>query len=406
MHIVFISQIVPYPPHGGVSQRGFNLLRELGRHHRVDFLAFIHPEAFRKETDLEESRQVLGRFCSKLEYFRLWPKRSVAHKYTAFLASVFYSKPFSVMAHRSAALERRFKQILGAEKPDLVHLDTIALASLGNFCGNVPVVLAHHNIESLLMKRRANLESTLFRRWFAGRQAGLLSDYETKQSPRFPLNIMVSDSDADYLRQAVPVVRTIVVENGVDTEYFQPRAGEEQRAVIYTGGMNMFANRDAVLWFLKKVWPLIKQKAPDLQFYAVGQNPPAEISNIADADASVKVTGFVEDIRPWVAKSSVYVVPLRVGGGTRLKVVDAMAQGKAIVSTSIGCEGIRVKDGIHVLIADDQSTFAQKVLSLLENKETRMRLGQEARKLAKQEYDWQVIGQKLVEGYKKVCEKH
>jgi glycosyltransferase involved in cell wall biosynthesis len=184
----------------------------------------------------------------------------------------------------------------------------------------------------------------------------------------------------------------------VDIEYFRPTsatASEGERALIYTGGMNMFANRDAVLFFMREIWPHIKLGMPNATFYAVGQDPPPELLRIAKADPGIVVTGYVNDIRPFVARSSVYVVPLRVGGGTRLKVVDAMAMGKAIVSTHIGAEGIHVKSGENVLLVDEPREFAERTLRLLRDRSLRDRLGAAARRLAEDVYSWDKVGSKL-----------
>jgi glycosyltransferase involved in cell wall biosynthesis len=263
-------------------------------------------------------------------------------------------------------------------------------------------VLTHHNIESALMARRAQYETKAFARTYVRLQAARLARYEARQSPLFPLNVMVSQVDAEALHQMAPEVETLVVENGVDVEYFRPLRGKEAPALIYSGGMNMFANKDAVLWFLTEIWPLLKEVSPELRFFAVGQDPPEELLRLQDRDASIEVPGFVDDIRPWVARAAVYVVPLRVGGGTRLKVVDAMAQGKAIVSTSVGCEGIRVSHGRDILIADQPALFAEQILALLRDEGRRRRLGDAARSLAEAEYSWPILGKKLLQGYQRV----
>jgi glycosyltransferase involved in cell wall biosynthesis len=404
MKIIFVSQIVPYPPHGGASQRIFNLLRELGRENEVTLLAYIHPEALQSADDLEVSRQVIGEFCSRMEYFPMWSKKSPLHKFLAVALGFLYSKPFSVLGYRSKALERRLRELVTDGRPDIVQLDTIAFAPLKKMVGNVPCVLTHHNIESALMARRAKYEATVLARYYIDLQARRLEHYEREQVQQFALNIMVSAVDAEQLQRIYPGANTIVVENGVDVDYFQPVRGQEQPALIFTGGMNMFANRDAVMWFLDEMWPQLKQRVPELRFYAIGQAPPSELLEMAAADPSIEVPGFVDDVRPWVAKSAVYVVPLRVGGGTRLKVVDAMAQGKAIVSTSVGCEGLHVTDGKEILIAYEPEAFIDHVLALLGDESRRNALGDASRALVEAQYAWPSLGAKLLEGYRKVIE--
>lgn len=402
MKILFLSQIVPYPPHGGVLQRGYNILREIGKNFEVHLLAFLHPDILPSQALIEESRQELGKFCTNIEYFHLWPKKSLFHKYFAFCLGLFSKKPFSVLAHRSKLFQQRLAEILATGEIHIIHFDTIALAQYYNKKMSCPAVMTHHNIESRLMARRSKVEKNTLNKLYLHLQAKRLEQYEMTQSPKFDVNIMMSEIDAGALKQQVPSVITSVIPNGVDTKYFHPRPGHETPAVIYTGGMNMYANKDAVLYFLEKIWPLVKLKRPDATFFAVGQDPPTEIKNISLKDQSIQVTGYVDDIRPYVSKSAVYIVPLRVGGGTRLKVLDAMAMGKAIVSTSIGCEGIEITPGKNILLGDDPVMFAEKTIHLLQNSEKREYFGKAARKLVEEKYSWEIIGKKLQESYKKV----
>lgn len=402
MKILFLSQIVPYPPHGGVLQRGYNILREISKNFEVHLLAFLHPDILPSQALVEESRQELGKFCTNIEYFQLWPKKSLFHKYFAFYFGLFSKKPFSVLAHRSKLFQWRLAEILATGEINIIHFDTIALAQYYNKKMSCPAVITHHNIESHLMARRAKVEKNVLNKLYLHLQAKRLEQYEIIQSPKFDVNIMMSEIDAEALKQQAPLVITSVIPNGVDTKYFHPRPGHETPAVIYTGGMNMYANKDAVLYFLEKIWPLVKLKRPDATFFAVGQDPPTEIKNISLKDQSIQVTGYVDDIRPYVAKSSVYIVPLRVGGGTRLKVLDAMAQGKAIVSTSIGCEGIETVSGKNIIIADDPPVFAQEIIALFDDQYKRKKLGMAARKMVESKYSWDVIGKQLEDLYKKM----
>jgi sugar transferase (PEP-CTERM/EpsH1 system associated) len=399
--VLFLSQIVPYPPHGGVLQRGYNLLRELGRRASVHLLAFVHPDELRTASKVQESRAALEEFCEGVEYFPLWAKASSLHTAAALLASAGSRLPFSVIAHRSAAFDRRVQESLRSSSPDVVHVDTVALSQFVPLdASSVPLVLTHHNVESMLMERRAEVERRPLAKQYLQRETAKLRAYERGVSPKFDLNIVVSAQDGQMLARVAPDVRTAVVPNGVNVDYFAPDAAEEIPALIYTGGMNMFANRDAVTYFLEEIWPLIAARAPHTTFYAVGQDPPKELLAHATQDPRVVVTGFVDDIRPWVRKAAVYVVPLRVGGGTRLKVLDAMAMGKAIVSTSVGCEGIAVVPGTHLVTADAPTDFARETLSLLGDRPRRLALGRAARALVERTYAWPVVGEQLISAYR------
>jgi glycosyltransferase involved in cell wall biosynthesis len=313
---------------------------------------------------------------------------------------VAYPKPFSVLAQRNARLHARLRELCqGPDRPDVVHIDTIALAPYAADCVGVPCVLTHHNVESQLMRRRGEHERGLAARVYVGLQASRLERYEAEICHRFPVNVMVSDADAGTLAGISPGSRTAVVPNGVDTSYFTPRDDRQTPTVVFTGGMNMFANRDAVEWFVDDVWPEVLRQVPQARFVAIGQRPSAKILAAAEAHASIEAPGHVPDVRPWVGPAAVYVVPMRVGGGTRLKVLDAMAQGKAMVATRLGAEGIEAEDGRHLLLADSAADFAARVVELLRDPARRLTLGTAARQRVEERYAWPVISRRLVEAY-------
>lgn len=392
---------MPYPPHGGVLQRGYNIIREISKYNRVHLLSFIHPDVLKAKQEVQDAIVELGKFCERVEFFPLWVKESRMNKYAGLLTGLFSSRPFSVLAHRSKQMESRIDWLLKNDQFDLIHYDTIALSRFNRNCIIIPKVMTHHNIESNLMQRRAQVEKNTLAKYYLYRQAKRLRDYEEAETGKFAVNIVMSEKDGEELKKFNPNVDIEVVSNGVDTTYFTPGNGEETRSVIYTGGMNMFANKDAVLYFLNEIWPIIKAKEPDVKFYAIGQDPPPELIRISDSDRSIIVPGYVNDIRPFVSKAAVYVVPLRVGGGTRLKILDAMAMGKAIVSTSIGCEGLEVSNLENILIVDNPSDFAEKTLDLLRNRRKRNELGIAARRLVESKYSWEKIGSTLQHVYER-----
>ena len=400
MTVLFLSQIVPYPPKGGVLQRGFNLLRELSKHADVHLLAFVHRDELATQEAIDESRLALAQFCSHVEYFPLWAKQSRLHRAAALAAGVCSTRPFSTVAHASTALRRRITQLVGEGRPDLLHVDTVGLHEFASAVpAALPALLTHHNIESMLMERRAQFEAGVVARWALERESRKLRRYEATASRAYRMNVVMSRQDEVALHERAPGVRTTVIPNGVDIEYFVPAPASQTPTLIYAGGMNMFANRDAVLYFLQEIWPLIVAQVPDAQFLAVGQDPPDELRAFAARDPRVAVPGKVPDIRPYINRASVYVVPLRVGGGTRLKVLDAMACGKAMVSTSVGCEGLEVQAGEHLEVADEPAAFARATIDLLNDPARRDRLGRSARALVERKYAWPLIGAKLIDAY-------
>ncbi len=388
-------------------QRGFNIVRELGRRTDLHLLAFVHPDVLPTPTTLDESRTVLGEFCESIEYFPLWPKASKAHTAAALATGLLSTGPFSAIAHRSAAFQRSVDAALAKGSFDIVHVDTVALSQFVDLGPNrtTPTLLTHHNIESQLMRRRSEVETRTLAKMFLQREAAKLEEYESRVSPAYDMNIFMSAQDQELLSGRVPGIYGTVVPNGVDVDYFSPDATAVKPALIYTGGMNMFANRDAVTWFLNDIWPAIVAATPEVRFFAVGQDPPKELKALAARDSRIVVTGYVDDIRPLVREAAVYVVPLRVGGGTRLKVLDAMASGKAIVSTAIGCEGIDVTPGEHLVVADTPDGFARATTALLADAPRQRSLGAAARARVVERYAWPAMGDRLMDAYREATDR-
>jgi glycosyltransferase involved in cell wall biosynthesis len=212
--------------------------------------------------------------------------------------------------------------------------------------------------------------------------------------------VVVSQADGQALRALLPTLVTTVVPNGVDTSYYSAADGKEESdtTLVFTGKMDFRPNVDAVLWFVQKVWPLIRREVPEVRFKVVGRNPHPRLRPLKELPG-IALTGYVEDVRPYIAGGGVYVVPLRVGGGTRLKVLEAMSMGKAIVSTSLGCEGLDITPGQELLIGDEPPAFAKRVVQLMRDRERRRELGLAARRLARARYDWQHIAPLMEQVY-------
>jgi glycosyltransferase involved in cell wall biosynthesis len=232
-------------------------------------------------------------------------------------------------------------------------------------------------------------------------QAGLVEKVEQELVGSLDINVMTSDTDARRLRALAPGSRTAVVPNGVDVDFFRP--DEATRPVsgrlVFLGPTYMFPNRDAVEFFLAEIWPYVRQARPDVTLSIIGKNLPGD-KVLFENQPGVACHGYVSDVRPHFAEAECSVVPLRVGGGTRLKILDAWAMGKAIVSTSIGCEGLYAIDGENILIRDDPAGFAAAVSDVLNDADLRRRLGVNGRKTAEEIYSWRVVGRNLNAIYK------
>jgi glycosyltransferase involved in cell wall biosynthesis len=215
--------------------------------------------------------------------------------------------------------------------------------------------------------------------------------------------VCVSVEDQAKLASICPGIETEVIPNGVDLDYFKPEAIDQDRVnLVFTGSMDWQPNEDAVLYFCNHILPLIRAELPEIEFYIVGSNPSERVLRLRELKGVV-VTGSVEDVRPYIADASVYVVPLRIGGGTRLKILQALAMRKAVVSTSIGCEGLNLQPDDHLLVADEPQPFAAHVIRLAKDRPFRDRLGRNGGVLVQKKYNWDIIVKRLDLAYRRLA---
>jgi sugar transferase (PEP-CTERM/EpsH1 system associated) len=403
MNLLWISQNIPYPPKTGVLQRNYNLLREASRLADVYLLAVFKRDILPGEYDLEEAKRELGKLCRHIEVVHLPIESSRTALYRMALTSLFTKDPLSVNWVKSPGMRQQLRQLMNKVKFDLVHFDTISLAAYRNEVGQTPKILNHHNIESHLLKRRTLFEKNPLKRLYYALEGEKLERYERKACAEFDTNFTVSELDKQRLLELVPAARADVIANGVDVEYFNPGAEAVVPGnLLMASGMNWFPNRDAVLYMCNEIWPLLTAQMPELSWTVVGASPPQQVLELAANDKRVSVTGFVDDVRPYLSRAEIYLCPMRDGGGTRVKILDALAMGKAIVSTTMACEGIDVTPGKNVLFADSPREFVEQIQRLRNDATLRVNLGREARKFVVDHYSWPVIGQNLSAIYKRL----
>jgi glycosyltransferase involved in cell wall biosynthesis len=399
--LLFLAQTLPYPPDGGVQIRTFNILRLLARRFEVHALCFYRAASHPTPDRVRHSVDALREHATSLEAFPIPQESSRVRLARDHLTSLATGRPYTLPAYDSAAFRRRLRELLAAVPIDVAHVDSLDLSAYLPLLDGLPTVCTHHNVESALLRRRAEQEPFL-RAAYMRVQSRLLRSEEARWAPRVDLNATVSPEDAARLERIAPGARTLVVPNGVDTEAFQPRPGGDD-GIVFVGGYTWFPNRDALGFFAEEILPRIRRKVDgEVPVRWVGRAPEAVRETYRDRDG-IELTGYVESIQPLVGRAACYVVPLRVGGGTRLKILDAWAMGKAVVSTSVGCEGLEARDGENILVRDDPEAFADAVRDVLRDPELRDRLGRRARETAEQVYDWRVIGRRMVPEYERLA---
>jgi glycosyltransferase involved in cell wall biosynthesis len=259
-----------------------------------------------------------------------------------------------------------------------------------------PKVLFTHNVEAQIWERHFHVARNPVWKAACYREFRMMESMEHDYLRRAYHVLAVSEVDRDAFARFVDPAKISVIPTGVDVDYFRPAPEMEQpNTLVFTGSMDWMPNEDGIFYFAERILPLIRNEIPETVLWVVGRKPSSRLLKLADRDPRVKVTGTVPDIRPHIAKASVYVVPLLVGGGTRLKIFEAMAMSKAVVSTSIGAEGLPVVSGQNILLADEPQEFARQVVALLRNSARRNDLGRCARMLVEQNHSWNSIGKYL-----------
>jgi polysaccharide biosynthesis protein PslH len=406
MKILLITHLVPYPPSGGVMIRNFNLLKQIATRHEVDLLTFNQKPHFKSSEDLEKSIAALRRCCRRLEVFEIPTDRSKILWYLMLLLNVFSPIPYSIWRFSSGKMKAAIVQQLRSETYDVMEIGTIALARFARLAPNMPKILVHHNIESQLLYRRGQAMNNWLGKIYIWYQAWKLRRFERRYGKLFDHHTVCSEHDGDTLKGICPEARIVVVPNGVDTDYFQPLdVPVKPYSLVFVGGTTWFPNRDGLHYFKNEIWPILKNKVPQIEFDAIGRLVDSQLDAFGRKDRRFCLCGFVDDIRPHVAKAAVYIVPLRVGGGTRLKILDAMAMAKAIVSTSIGAEGIKCVHGQDIMLADTPQDFADRIVELLNSPARRREMGENARNKAVGMYSWEIIAPILEGTYEQAVER-
>ena len=390
--VLFVTSRLPFPPTEGHQLRAWHLLRAAARDHQVTLLSLRRPE----EQPLPEVLPDIH--LAGIHQVDL-PALTRPHRLAGMaLRGLLRGQTLLDLRYRPLALQRCFDQLVS--QADLVHLDILAVAGLlERVPASVPTVLNEHNVESLLADKRVAIESRPLQRLLLRLRHRGLENFERSACARANRVLACSQEDAERLLDLAPGCQVSVVPNGVDLETFRPGRSENEQdgSLVFVGHMGWFPNRDGIEYFIAEILPLLKDRK-DLHLEIIGRNENPSMQ--AAVDGRVSFAGFVDDLQARVRRAAVFIVPLRAGSGTRLKILEAMAMGKAIVSTRIGAEGIGLVDGESACLADTPEEFAGTINRLLDDPDLRHRLGRRARQLAEQLYGWTVIGERLLATYR------
>jgi glycosyltransferase involved in cell wall biosynthesis len=387
MKVLVLDEEIPFPLNSGKRIRTWNLLRHLCRRHSITFLCYGTPE----NPGLREM-EALG---IRVILVPPLPPSNSARFYAGALANLVSMWPYSVSRHHTRSFTRAIRKLTAKEPFDLVHCEWTPYASYINAIGKLPMLIMAHNIETTVWRRRAQHASNLPERLFMASQAWKMARFEKRSFARAGHVAVVTEKEEQTARRW-GAGAVYLVSNGVDTEYLQP-TGEapEADSLLFLGSLDWQPNRDALQYLLREIFPKIQAAHPRVKLRVVGRQPATKLREQVEGLSGVEWVGEVPDIRPHFASAIGVLVPLRIGGGSRIKILESMSMGKAVVATQIGAEGLEVIPGVHCLIADSPADFSQSVVELLENPERAADLGRNGRELVLRQYDWSRVAKVL-----------
>jgi glycosyltransferase involved in cell wall biosynthesis len=380
MKMLWVKADFLHPTDRGGQIRTLEMLKRLHTRHEIHYVALNRGDASRA---LE--------YCS-----RAYPiEHRVPSKNTAafggqLLKGLVSPLPVAVSRYRSEAMKRKIEALSEQEKFDHVVCDFLFPAPNMPDLGSC--VLFQHNVEAVIWKRHAENASSPAHRWYFEMQARRMKAFEGEVCGTVKSVVAVSDLDADRMRKDYRPRRVDAISTGVDLDYFTPtHAVPRSSDLVFLGSMDWMPNIDGAEWFVRQVLPLIRKRKPECCVVFAGRNPTRAVLALADRDARIRVTGTVPDVRPYLWGATVSIVPLRIGGGTRLKIFESMAAGVPVVSTTIGAEGLPVEPGTEILIADDPGCFAESCLKLMDDPLACARMAEAARVLVSSRFSWEAV---------------
>lgn len=381
MNVLLLTQVLPYPPDSGPKVKTWNVIKYLARHHEVTLVSFVRGD---QSADVAHLRH----YCRAVHTVPM--ERGAARDGVAMLCSVLTGQPWMMVRDDRREMRRLIDRLAARQRFDVAHADQLNMAQYAERVTGAFKVLDLHNALWLLYRRLWETMPPGPRKWLLGRDWRLLKAYEGRLVREFDAVLAVIPNDKVALREAAgePVDITVIPIT-VDTDEVtkvvrQPGADH----ILHIGTMYWPPNIDAVKWFIYQVYPLIRQQRADVQFDVVGARPPADLLALNDAGLGVNVTGYVEDPTPYQQQAAVMIVPVRAGGGMRVKILNGLAEGIPIVSTTLGCEGIEVTPGRDILLGDTPEEFAVQVLRVLDDPALGEQLSTNGRRLAEGVYDY------------------
>lgn len=393
MNVVIVGAALPFPTNSGNRIRTWNLLTRLARRHRLIYIGTRNP-------DRTEAAEALAAFdehgIEAIEVEHTVPSKQGMGFYARLAGNLLSPLPYSVASHQAPALTAAAHQVANRCAIDLWQAEWAAgLAAFRDIPGARKLVVAH-NVETLIWERYAQVESHPLKRWYIRQQCRKFERFEHAAFAEADRIVAVSPDDAALIRGRFGVTHVDVVDNGIDRAVFEKvTPHRDPRRILFLGSLEWRPNLDAVGLLLDRIFPAVRATEPDAQLDIVGRNPPASLVARAEEVEGVRLHVNVADVRPFLASSGVMAVPLRIGGGSRLKILEALATGLPVVSTAVGAEGLCLEPGRDLEIADEPEAIAAALVGAIREPERVQRRASQARRHVLDRYDWDILAEAM-----------
>lgn len=410
IRVLWLAHFAPYPPKGGAMQRSFNMLKECSAFCEIDFLSLLPISKVKAyfssfEEGKDEIKIELRKYCNKIEFIPIGKRTRKLNKLAISVRSLIEKKPYDEIALYSSEYGRLIHSYLKANSYDLVYVDTIGLMQYVKGL-DIPVILNHHNIESQMLYRRSTQVSeplSSYIRW----QAAKTEHIERRFVPLVNNNFTCSKLDEDRLN-AIAKCKTENIPNGVDLDYFKRKSDYDPTSVdglIFAGGLDWYPNAAAVNFLVEKLGPVLESASISDVITVYGKGSHKKLERAHQLSSHVRKGGFVDDIRIPMERARIYLCPITDGGGTKLKVLDALAMGIPLVAHPIACEGIEVENGKHVIFAETAQEYIDAIVLLINNPQRCIEMSRAGIELIQECYSYSKIGLKIFESFSGVLKK-
>lgn len=400
LKILFLSNRSLLPIKDGHTRRSFNILKGLAAQHDVHFVSL-----YENQDELNKDNiKIIEEMCASVELIQAPKKTICLSMLLRLVISIMSVKPYTIWRHYTRDYHKLVEKHIASGNYDIVHCDNIPIAYTCMYNKSAFKSITDHDVSYLKCYRMASETNNIILKMFMYLESIKLKHYEKKALKLFDIGIVVSELDKIILKKLCPDSELVVIENGVDTDEFTPSAkvGIENNTLVWVGGFKPFSNENGMHFFLDNVYSKVKNIEPNVRLNIIGGNISDRLRKLIYSDSSIQYLGYVDDPVAYIQKAAVFIVPIISGSGTRLKLLEAMSAGKAIVTTDIGCEGVHGVNGIHYIIANTKQEFADAIVQLFRDHRKRESLEKNARILAVQKYKWTVINDKLDSTYAQV----